>query len=234
MGKTVELLALERGWTVRVLAGSRSSTISEQDAAAVDVGIHFANGSAVANHVEQWARLRKPLVIGTTGWADSLEKVRSTVETSGIGVVYGANFSPGVHLFTRLVTLVGTLADRADEYDVGIHESHHKEKADSPSGTALMLAGVLLERIRRKSELLKEPPHGPRKPEQLQVSSIRVGTTIGSHSVILDSPADTIELTHKAKNRAGFALGALLAAEWIQTKTGFHSVDEVMHDFLDS
>ena len=232
MGKEIERLALERGWKVGVRITAGSGPLREKDADGVDVGIHFAAGSAVAGHVEQWSKFRKPLVIGTTGWDDALNQVKRTVEESGIGLIYGANFSPGIHLFTRLAALAGSLADRSSEYDIAIHETHHRGKSDSPSGTALMLGRMLLDRVRRKSELLTGPPKGRIDPKHLQISSARVGSVVGRHSVTLDSLADTIELVHTARSRTGFALGALLAAEWIKTRTGLHTVEELMTNFF--
>ena len=232
MGKEVERLALERGWKVGFHGTTGSGPLREKDAAGVDVGIHFATGSSVAEHVEQWSKFRKPLVIGTTGWDDALNQVRRTVEGSGIGLLYGANFSPGIHLFTRLAALAGSLADRSPEYDVAIHEAHHRGKPDSPSGTALMLGRILLDRVRRKSGLLTGPPEGRIDPKHLQISSARVGSVVGTHSVILDSPADTIQLVHTARNRTGFALGALLGAEWILNRKGLHTVEELMTDLF--
>ncbi len=156
------------------------------------------------------------------------------VEKAGTGMIYGANFSPGVHIFTRIVKQAASLADRFPEYDVTLHEIHHAEKADSPSGTALMLGNLLVERIRRKSEILTGHASGRIAPHQLQVTSQRVGAVVGTHSLLLDSLSDTIELTHRAKNRTGFALGALLAAEWIRTRTGVHAVEDMMTDLMDT
>jgi len=234
MGKEVERLALERGWSIAARLTSRSPAPSEKDLSGIDVGIHFAHPSSVADGVATWTRFRKNLVIGTTGWSSSLEEIRKLVEKAGTGMIYGANFSPGVHLFTRIVKQAASLIDRFPEYDVALHETHHAQKADSPSGTALMLGNILLERIRRKSEILAGPSSARIAPHQLQVGSQRVGAVVGTHTVLLDSLADTIELTHRAKNRTGFALGSLLAAEWIKTRTGVYSVEDMMTDLMDS
>lgn len=234
MGKEVERLAAERGWTVAQRLTSKSSPLSETDATGIDVGIHFAHPSSVLEAVATWTKFRKPLVVGTTGWMNSLGDVRRMVETAGTGMIYGANFSPGVHIFTRIVRQAAALADRFPEYDVALHETHHAQKADSPSGTALLLGNILLERLKRKSELLTGQPTGRIAPHQIQVTSERLGSVVGTHMLLLDSSADTMELTHRAKNRTGFALGALLAAEWIRSRTGFYSVDDMMTNIMDT
>ena len=232
MGKEVETLALERGWTVSLRLTSHSTPPSERDLNGVDVGIHFAHPSSVLESVAFWTKFRKPLVIGTTGWMSSLEEVRHMVEKAGTGMIHGANFSPGVHIFTRIAGEAASLIDKFPEYDAAILEIHHAQKVDSPSGTALMLGNMLLERIRRKTELLATHPSTRIAPHQLQISSERVGAVVGTHSLLLDSLSDSMELTHRAKNRSGFALGALLAAEWILKRKGVHTVEEMMSDLM--
>ena len=118
------------------------------------------------------------------------------------------------------------------EYDCMIHEYHHAGKADSPSGTAVMLSSIMLEEIERKKMIVTDSLHRKILPEELQVSSTRGGSVPGTHSIMFDSDVDTIEITHRARNRSGFALGALKAAEWIQGKTGFYSIDDMMEEIL--
>lgn len=232
MGKEIERIALGRGWTVSMRLTSHSTSPTEKDVNGTDVGIHFAHSSSVPDSVAFWTKFRKPLVIGTTGWTSSLEEVRHMVETAGTALIHGANFSPGVHIFTRIVREAASLIDKFPEYDAAIQETHHAKKVDSPSGTALMLGNVLLERIQRKTELLTIPPSARVAPHQLQIASSRVGAVIGTHSLLLDSLSDSMELTHRAKNRSGFALGALLAAEWILKRPGVHTVEDMMTDLM--
>ncbi len=113
-----------------------------------------------------------------------------------------------------------------------VHEIHHKEKIDSPSGTALQLGNIVLSELNRKKELLTQAPEGKIKPEQLHVSSTRTGWVIGEHSLNFDSVADSIEIKHTAKNRNGLALGALVAAEWIQHKHGIFTMDDIFQDLF--
>ena len=131
-----------------------------------------------------------------------------------------------------LVNQGGKILDKLPEYDAFIHEIHHKEKLDSPSGTALTLADLLIRQLHRKKEILAKNPEGKIRPDQLAIASTRAGSVVGTHRVTFDSGADTIEITHTAKNRSGFALGALLAAAWIGRKSGVFTMEDVLADFL--
>ncbi len=232
MGKEVERAALDRGMEITARVDIDSPSIVTPEVKRADVAIHFAVPSTVRQHVEDLARIRKPIVVGTTGWQKDSAAIRSLVESSGIGVVHASNFSIGVNILTRLLKEAGTLFDRFDEYDVSVHEVHHKDKLDAPSGTALTIADILLKSIGRKKEILAGSPNGKIRPEQLQVSSGRYGTVVGVHRVTFDSAADTIEIIHTAKNRTGFALGAVVAAAWIKDRKGMFTFDDVLADLL--
>ncbi len=195
-----------------------------------DVAVHFALPPTVVTHVAALAKLQKPIVVGTTGWQNDRAKVQSIVQSSGIGLVHAANFSLGVNVFNRIIKAAGTLFDRFGEYDVSVDEIHHREKVDAPSGTAVSIAAVLLSSIKRKREILAGSPEGKIRPEQLQITSRRIGSVVGTHSVRFDSTADCIEIVHTAKNRTGFALGAIVAAEWVKDKRGMFTFDEVLED----
>jgi 4-hydroxy-tetrahydrodipicolinate reductase len=231
MGKEIDRLALERGITVidRLDLGAE---VKESSLQRTDVAIHFAGPDSVLAHVQRWATGRKNLVVGTTGWQNDLDKVKSIVAETNVGLVYASNFSIGVHLFFRLIKETATLMNNFAEYDVTIHEAHHKDKVDSPSGTALTAAKILLERIHRKKTILSDTLHGKINPDQLQVTSTRAGAIVGTHTITFDSLADGIELKHSAKNRSGFALGAILAAEWVKDKHGLYTMEDVLADII--
>lgn len=232
MGKEIDRLASGRGWVVAKRLDSKSPRLSQAEIGDVDIGFHFAKPETVLPTVDEWVRWNKSLVIGTTGWQAELERVRTLVNRGTAGVVYASNFSPGVYLFLKILQRAGDLFDKFPEYDASIHEIHHKGKVDSPSGTALAIGNLLLGRIRRKKEILAGSPSERIRGEQLQIASTRAGETVGTHSVLFDSLADTIELTHTAKNRTGFALGALLAAEWVIGKRGLFTMEEVLEDIV--
>jgi 4-hydroxy-tetrahydrodipicolinate reductase len=232
MGKEVERVAIDRGMQITARVDIDTPSLLIDGVQSADVAVHFALPPTVAKHVEELAKMRKPIVIGTTGWEGDRERIQSLVQSSGIGLVHASNFSLGVNVFYRILKEAGSLFDRFAEYDVSIHEIHHKDKVDSPSGTAVSIANVLLSTIKRKREILAGSPEGKIRPEQLQVSSGRIGSVVGTHSVRFDSAADSIEIVHTAKNRAGFALGAIVAAEWIKGKQGMYTFDEVLEDVL--
>ena len=170
----------------------------------------------------------KNLVVGTTGWYESMEEVRGLVKQHKIGFLHASNFSLGVNIFMQLAADAAHLLERYPQYDVAITEVHHRAKADSPSGTALSLGSAVLKALHRKSELSPETSHGVLKEHQLHVTSTRVGHVTGKHTVLFDSEADSIELVHTAKNRTGFALGAVVAAEWLKGKKGMYTMRDVL------
>lgn len=178
--------------------------------------VDFSAPEAVAGTVQAAAALSLPLVIGTTGWQDHLGEVRGVVEGSGIGVVRAANFSLGVNVFYRLAEQAARML-AARGYDPFIRDWHHRFKTDSPSGTAL--------EVQRRMALY----YGNR---EVPVASQRAGWVPSEHTVGFDSAADTITLEHRARNRQGFAEGALLAAEWIAGRAGLYDFGDVLADLL--
>ena len=130
------------------------------------------------------------------------------------------------------MNLAGELFNNLEDYDVAVQEIHHKDKADSPSGTALTIADILIQKMKRKKEILNTPPSGKITTNQLQVTSTRIGSVVGTHTVVFDSPSDSLEFVHTAKNRQGFALGALLAAQWIQGRKGIFTMQDILANNL--
>jgi len=232
MGREVERVAKARGIKVSKIFDVNNNTgalgLNAEGLKAVDVCLEFSAPGAVIDNIEAVAECGKNIVVGTTGWYDKLERVKKLVKESKIGFLYAPNFSLGVNVFAQIVSQAAHMLDRYPEYDVAVNEVHHRGKADSPSGTALTLASLVLQSMRRKTEILSETSHGQIKPQQLHVNSSRLGSVTGRHSVVFDSEADTIELTHNAKNRGGFALGAVVAAEWLKGKKGFYTMRDVI------
>ena len=232
MGREVERAALDRGMEITARIDIDSPSLSTDEVRRADVAVHFAVPATVQKHVGELAKLRKPIVVGTTGWTKQAQEIKSIVESEGIGLVYASNFSVGVNVMYRLLREAGSLFDRFSEYDISVHEIHHKDKLDAPSGTALSIADVLLNTIRRKKEVLSGSPEGKIRPEQLQITSGRYGAVVGLHRVTFDSMADSIEIVHTAKNRTGFALGAVVAAEWVKDKKGMFTFEDVLADLF--
>lgn len=198
-----------------------------------DVAIDFTLPDAAPANIRRMLEWGKPIVVGTTGWLDALPEVEREVQEKKGRVLWASNFSVGVQAFFRVVQGAAALFDRLEHYDAAIHEEHHVRKADSPSGTARTLAGILLENIARKTSMLTEASHGRILADSLHVTSRRVGETVGTHVVTFDAGADTIEITHRAKNRSGFALGALVAARWLAgAESGLYRFDDVFEETL--
>ncbi len=233
MGKEIELAAkrrnIEIGQIFTIENNLGGMAISKHSLKNVDVCIDFSTPAAVLRTVEGVAACGKNIVIGTTGWYDRLDDVKKIVKTHNIGLLYSPNFSLGMNVFFQIVSSASHLFDKFDSYDVSIHETHHRRKVDSPSGTALSLAHIVLQHVRRKKEMLHETAHDAIKNEQLHITSTRLGETVGVHTITFDSEADTVTLTHTAKNRAGYALGAVIAAEWVKDKKGIFTMKDVFN-----
>lgn len=210
MGGIVEEVARRAGLDVACVidpvAGSRGRLGD------CEVAVDFSEPSAVLDNIKTVAAAAISMVVGTTGWYDRIEEARRIVETAGTGFVYGSNFSVGVNLMFMLTRQAAQLFSRFPIYDPFIEEAHHKFKKDAPSGTALFLKRIL------ESEYQSEAP----------TASTRAGYMPGSHTVGFDSEADSLTITHVARNRAGFAEGAVLAAKWIKGRKGFFEFSEVM------
>ena len=224
MGREIDAVAREQGETVaRVF--EIDNPVRPQDLADVDVCIDFSIPDSVLSNVRSAVEARTDIVVGTTGWDQHLPEIRSMVRESGL--LYSSNFSLGMNIFFRIAARAAELMRNSTEYDPYITEIHHRQKTDSPSGTALSLGRILLDRIDRKKGILSKPPEGKIPPDMLHIASVRAGTVTGEHTVGFDSEADVIELCHRAKNRRGFALGALTAARWLRGRKGVYTMDDV-------
>jgi len=183
------------------------------DLASSDVCIDFSHADSVPKHVAQAMMARVPIVVGTTGWNSKIDYVTQMVKEAKGALLYGANFSVGTYLFSRLVRHANILLH---EFDVSGYEIHHKEKADRPSGTAIELENIIAQR----------------RENTPSFESVRIGSSLGVHSVLFDGEHETIECTHRAKNREGYGRGALDAAEWLIGKTGVFTFEEYMEERL--
>jgi 4-hydroxy-tetrahydrodipicolinate reductase len=208
MGRMVEELAVSDGFEIvgRVDQG-------RDEWADADVAIDFSTADALLNNFTQYAGRRLPVVIGTTGWNAHREQLRSEAERAGIGVVSSANFSIGVNIFERVVAEAARMMAAQPQFGAWVHEIHHAAKRDAPSGTALLLRDAMITAGFNRT---------------IDMSSARAGTIPGTHTVGFDSASDTIELIHRARDRRGFAAGALLAARWIKGRTGWFNMQDVL------
>jgi len=224
MGKEIEAAAVAAGDTI-VQKFDIDRPADAASLAGADVCIEFSTPDTVVGNIKMALQAQKDIVVGTTGWYDHLPEVKKLAVQSGL--LYSANFSVGVNMYFRIVAAAAELMRNAPDYDTYVHELHHRQKADSPSGTALRLADILLKRIERKKSIATHRMDGKISPEALHVTSTRVGTFAGTHTVGFDSEADLIEITHTARSRRGFALGALRAAHWLHGRKGVYTMDDV-------
>lgn len=228
MGKMVESAALSKSYTIVSKIDSHQQSISKESLANADICIDFSHPNCVVNNVKSIAALKKNIVMGTTGWYDHLDLVKEIVNNADIGFLYSPNFSLGVSLFLEIVAQAAALMAPFESYDVGGFEIHHNQKADSPSGTAKAIAKRLLANLPRKKEVIYGQPNQQIHPDTIHFSSTRFGSVPGTHSVAFDSNSDSITLTHTARNREGFANGAIRAAEWLVGKKGFYTNEDIL------
>lgn len=222
MGKIILRLAEEAGDEVTTIVDANETEWSAEKLAeklradGVQAAIDFSTAEAVMRNVEACLLANVPLVEGTTGWNSEKETIKNLVEEKQGAFVFGANFSVGVNLFYRLADYAAELFAKFEAYETFIEERHHSRKKDAPSGTALKLQDVVSKHITK----------------DFSVASTRAGNIPGTHTLGFDSAADTVELTHTARSREGFASGAILAAKWIDGKKGFYEFTEVMDGIL--
>jgi 4-hydroxy-tetrahydrodipicolinate reductase len=192
-----------------------------------DVVIEFTEPRSVIDNIKFLAEKKVNMVCGTTGWYDKLDDVRSIIEKSGIGFIYASNFSVGVNIFFQAVNYAAGILNNYPQYEISVDETHHTQKLDKPSGTAIRIAEYLLNSIHRKDKFVSDSAN-PGKNE-INILSHRVENVVGNHKVVFQSPADTITLEHNAKSRRGFAEGALIAAKFIKDKKGFYKFEDIFN-----
>ncbi len=236
MGKEVEKALLQRGHSVAAridpVQPADAKALTREIAASADAAIEFSTPDSALANAEGYARFGLSAVVGTTGWYAKLDEVKRVLSRSPIGYLYGSNFSIGAHIYFALVAAAAELASASPEYDVLGYEIHHKRKKDSPSGTALSLAKIITSAHARQKNLVTDKLDRAIKGDELHFASVRGGEFPGTHTVLLDSAFDTIELTHTARSRGGFALGSVKAAEWLSGRKGIFEVGDFIRDIL--
>lgn len=200
------------GTLVRQVAEARGHHVSSDfDNSSEVVCIDFTHASAVLSNVREAIAKGANIVIGTTGWEDIYSQIKEMVAHSNIGLLYSPNFSIGAHIHRKVCAYAASLTRPYSPYKAAIIETHHSEKADAPSGTAKKL----------KQEI---QPFYP----DIEITSMRHGHDPGNHTLILDAPEDTLFISHQARSREGFALGAVIAAEWLKGKRGIFTMDDIL------
>jgi len=230
MGKEVEATAKEKGFQITGIyeIDNPLSKVTDFD---FDVALDFSSPESVLENIKILAENKKDIVIGTTGWYDKFDEVRNIVDKANIGAVWGSNFSIGMQLYLNIIQHVALLIKKIDTFDIGIEEIHHKHKKDFPSGTSINVANKFLKELFRYNSYTSDPAEAIADNKKIPISSLRTGEIVGIHKVLLDSEFETLELSHIAKNRRGFAVGALEAARWIYNRTGLYGFEEVVSNF---
>ena len=227
MGKIIERIALERGHEIVSIIDIDNRDDFKSDAfKSADVAIEFTVPQVALDNYKQAFEAGVAVVSGTTGWVDQQEKVKADVLKNGYTLFWSSNFSLGVNIFMAVNKYLAKIMNRFPEYNVEMTEVHHTQKLDAPSGTAITLAEGILDNIDRKTGWVKEIQQND---NELAIKSIREGQVPGIHTIRYESFADIIEITHDAKSREGFALGAVLAAEFTSGKKGFLGMNDMLN-----
>lgn len=223
MGKTIEKIAINRGHEISARIDVDNQ--SEFDDAEGDIAIEFSHPDSAFNNITKCLLRKLPVVCGTTGWLNRKTEVLDLCAQVDGTFFYASNYSLGVNLFFKINEYLAKMMNGFPEYEITMDEIHHSEKKDAPSGTAISLAeGVLKHVTRKKSWVVKKAA----KPDELYIGSFRIDQVPGTHLVKYESSIDDIEIKHTAHSREGFALGAVLVAEWAHTRKGVLSMDDFL------
>lgn len=234
MGRIIEKMALERGHQVKLIIDERNrEQIEPDDLQGIDVAIDFSTPHAAIANINLCFEADIPVVVGTTGWYDHLEEIKDACLAGERSFLYGSNFSIGVNIFFHINKLLAKAINPYKQYDVQVEEIHHTQKLDAPSGTAITIAEGIIENTEHKhswvNNLIGEGEEIIPKNDQLLIESHRIDDVPGTHTVLYSSEVDQLEFKHTAHSRAGFALGAVIAAEWLNGKKGFYNVTEMFN-----
>ncbi|MDR3679203.1 MAG: 4-hydroxy-tetrahydrodipicolinate reductase [Flavipsychrobacter sp.] len=226
MGQTIERLAIQRGHSIvlKIMLENKEE-MTHENLRKADVAIEFTSPDVALENVLMTLGAGVPIVSGTTGWNDELDKAGKTAIQQGAAFLHTSNFSVGVNIFFEINKVLAELMNEQPNYEVTIEETHHVEKKDAPSGTAITLANQVLANLKRKDHWTSEKESDK---NALPVISHRIEVVPGTHHVKYSSPIDDIEIIHTAHNRDGFALGALLAAEYVAGKHGVFTMRDVL------
>jgi 4-hydroxy-tetrahydrodipicolinate reductase len=220
MGKVIEKVALSRGHQIVLRKTSSSSFEGLEN---VDVAIDFSIPDAAVGNIMSCFNTNVPVICGTTGWLSQYDEMVTLCKVKNGAMIYASNFSLGVNLFFEMNTYLAKLMSKFDQYKVRMEEIHHTQKLDSPSGTAITLANDIINQSQYTNWVLQNA-----NANELLINAKRIENVPGTHAVIYDSEIDSIEIKHIAHSRAGFALGAVIAAEWIIGKKGVFSMKDVL------
>jgi 4-hydroxy-tetrahydrodipicolinate reductase len=227
MGKTIEKIALDRNHTIVLKIDENNvNELTVENLSKADVAIDFSIPSSAFNNIKLCFKANTPVVCGTTGWLDKFEEVTNIANTEKKGFFYASNYSLGVNIFFKLNKYLAKMMNQIADFQVSMEEVHHIHKLDAPSGTAItLLEDAIAELDNKKDWVLNKPSTN----NSIGVKAIREDEVPGIHRVNYDTDVDSIHIEHAAKSRKGFAFGAVLAAEHINGKTGYHTMDNILN-----
>lgn len=228
MGKEIEKIALERGHEI-VAKINRTHPKEDVDYSKVDVVIEFTSPELAKENIEFCIDKKIPVVVGTTGWYQHFEELKKACLDKKTSLLYATNFSLGVNLFFAVNKYLASLMKNHPEYQASLQEIHHTQKLDAPSGTGITLAEQVMEKTGRYTQWENVKKSQINSDKTLSIESLRLPDVPGTHSVFYDSEIDCIEIKHTAHNRKGFALGSVIAAEWIKGKEGIFTMNDVLN-----
>ena len=226
MGKAIEEIALQRGHNIVLKIDiDNADQFTKENLSKADVAIEFTGPHSAFENVKKLMEFGAATVCGSTGWVEQLPEINELCKKNNGAFVYASNYSVGVNLFFEVNKRLASLMNQHEDYEIQLTEIHHTEKKDAPSGTAITLAEQVLEYIPRKKKWVN---HISDNPDELEILSERIDPAAGTHKVKYSSGVDDIEIIHTAHTRKGFALGAVLAAEFLKGKKGIYSMKEVL------
>ncbi len=220
MGNVIEKIALERGHSIVLKKSIGDSFEGLQNA---DVAIDFSVPNAATTHISECLNNNIPVISGTTGWLEEYDNMVELCKSKNGSFIYGSNFSLGVNIFFELNNHLAKMMKNIEQYKVSMEEVHHTQKLDAPSGTAISLAKGIIENSDYTNWTLEKANN-----KEIHIDAKRIENVPGTHSVFYDSDVDQIEIKHTAHSREGFALGAVIAAEWLQGKKGVYTMKDVL------
>jgi 4-hydroxy-tetrahydrodipicolinate reductase len=226
MGKMIEQVAVKRGHTIVARIDKDSTTADWDELKKAQVAIEFSKPDTAVENIKRCFALHLPVVVGTTGWYEHLDEIKQLCQSGNNTILPATNFSIGVNLFFHINKKLAQAMENLPEYDVVIEETHHTHKLDAPSGTAITIAQGILAEISRKSKWALS--NDVSSESDLSITSHRIDEVPGTHMVRYASEIDDIEIKHTAHNRSGFAIGAVVAAEWVKDKKGFYSMSDLI------
>lgn len=226
MGQEIERLVEKRNHEIVLVIDSVEDWQKEgHRLREAEVAIEFSMPQFVVANIHHCFNAGIPVVVGTTGWLENLEEIKKICVEQNQSLFYASNYSIGVNLFFDLNRFLARLMSKYHEYEISIEETHHIHKQDIPSGTAITIANDIIQNIGRKDKWVREPSE---KPDEVEIKSFRSENVPGTHVVKYESDIDSIQIIHTAKNRRGFALGAIMAAEFLKDKKGYFEMKDLL------